>query len=257
MATLQKLSVTSNVAIDNKLKHIKAVAAFYNSDCRDVKSLETVLDEICGPLIDHDDDRPLTLESHEPSCLIAYFNKAVVLYHTSKRTTALKLLTALLQYIHVFDNEMVKKVCMLTATILLDTNRPRQAEAVLDLMKNRLNTTFEALMAADELADSELMAVNEGRRSRSLNEFKWMLRYCLLRCKVLAEQPVAVPVVEEVQIHYSHRLIIMFKMRSFFVLLQTSEMLVLKAHQFYLGHDYQMAAKELVKKPINELPNVL
>lgn len=39
--------------------------------------------------------------------------------------------------------------------------------------------------------------------------------------------------------------------------MQTTEMLVLKAHQFYLGHDYQMAAKELAKTPINELPNVL
>lgn len=30
--------------------------------------------------------------------------------------------------------------------------------------------------------------------------------------------------------------------------LQSPEMLVLKAHQYYAGHDYQMAAKELAKK---------
>lgn len=34
-------------------------------------------------------------------------------------------------------------------------------------------------------------------------------------------------------------------------------MLVLKAHQFYLGHDYQMAARELAKKPVNESPTIL
>lgn len=34
-------------------------------------------------------------------------------------------------------------------------------------------------------------------------------------------------------------------------------MLVLKAHQYYVGHDYQMAAKELAKKPATTLSNFL
>lgn len=32
-------------------------------------------------------------------------------------------------------------------------------------------------------------------------------------------------------------------------------MIVLKAHQYYIGHDYQMAAKELTKKPITAPSN--
>lgn len=32
---------------------------------------------------------------------------------------------------------------------------------------------------------------------------------------------------------------------------------MLKAHQYYVTHDYQMAAKELTKKPITMLPNFL
>lgn len=192
---LEKMTVASDA--DNRLKHIKAVAAFYTSDCRNVKALEMVLDEICGEI--SDDDQPLVVTDN--CCSVAYFNKAVVLFHVGKPLKALKVLSALLQHIHTLDDDVVKKLGILTANILLNTNQPKKAEAVLVLMKDRLKTTFELLTAADTFDDSELVLDNESRPvvTKSLDEFRWMLRYSLLRCKVLAQQTTVVPVAEEVR----------------------------------------------------------
>lgn len=184
---------------------MKAVAAFYKSDCRDVKALEMVLGEICGEFGDDE----LSLELNDNCCLVAYFNKAVVLFHMGKPLKALKVLSALLQHIRTLDDDVVKRMCILTANILLDTNQPRKAESVLGLMKDRLNTTFEALSADDNFDDSDLVLSKESRPRipKNLDEFRWMLRYNLLRCKVLAEQPVLVPAVEEVILYIAPNLI--------------------------------------------------
>lgn len=196
---LEKLDVSPEFEV--KLQHIKAVATFYNSECRNLKPFEAVLDGIVGNV--HDDDAPVEIKDN--CCLVAFFNKAVVLFHVGMPMKALKLLLALLNHIDSLDEEVAKKVCLLTANILLNSNQPKKAEAVLGLLKDRLNATFESLTAADDFDDSDLLLDKESQPKipKNLAEFRWMLRYSLLRCKVLSQQPIIIPA-EEVSLFSIH-----------------------------------------------------
>lgn len=195
MDGLEKLDVSPELEV--KLKHNKAVAAFFNSECRNLKPFEAVLDDIVGDA--HDDDA--SVEIKDNCCLVAFFNKAVVLFHVGMPMKALKLLLALLNHIETVDEDVAKKMCLLTANILLNSNQPKKAEAVLGLLKDRLNATFESLTAADDFDDSALLLDKESRPKipKNLTEFRWMLRYSLLRCKVISQHPILVPA-EEVQL---------------------------------------------------------
>lgn len=189
MEGLEKLEVAPELA--EKLKHIKAVATFYKGECRDLKTFQTFLDEIVGEM--PDDGQAIELK--DSCCLVAHFNKAIVLFHVSKPMKALKILLALLHHIDEVDEDVTRKMCLLTASILLNSNQPKKAEAVLNLMANRLNTSLESLIAEDEFEDSDLMLDKETapRPLKGLDEFRWMLRYNMMRCKVLSQETVVVP----------------------------------------------------------------
>lgn len=168
------------------------------------------------------------------SLVIPLFNKAVVLYQLRQPLAAWKIIFVLLKHLDALDTAVARKIGLLAIQLMLNLNQPKKAEAIITLLKLRLSSNSDLL--SDE--DDELTELLYEKRTevvkqnvKSLDEFRWMFRLYKLRSKIVNEKPILVPPEE------------------------SPEMLVLKAHQYYIGKDYQMAAKELTKKPAAELSN--
>lgn len=214
---------------DKKIVHNKAVAEFYQSGLKDHSEFNKCLDGIVGDLpnfnVDVFDIKDLTL-------VIPLFNKAILLYQLRKPLAALKIIFVLLKHLDALDTTVAERIGLLAIQLMLNLNQPKKAEAIITLLKLRLSSNSDLLTDEDdELSDLMFEKRTEmvKQTAKPIEEFQWMHRLYKLRSKILNEKPVGVPNEE------------------------SPEMLVLKAHQYYIGHDYQMAAKELTKKPVTEL----
>lgn len=126
---------------------------------------------------------------------------------------------------------MAQKVGLLTVNLLLNTNQAKKADALIELLQVRLNITSESL-TSDEDDDLLLSGQPKEKPVRSLDHFKRMFRLYKIRSNVLNGKNILIPSED------------------------TSEISILKAHQYYNGIDYQMAAKELSKQFANVPSNI-
>ncbi len=102
----------------------------------------------------------------------------------------------------------------------------------MELLQARLNISSESL-TSDEDDDSDLSRDKKKEKSvKSLDYFKWMFRLYKTRSNVLNVKNLLIPNED------------------------TSEISILRGHQYYNGIDYQMAAKELSKNFSNQQSNI-
>lgn len=210
--------------------HNKAVVEFYKNDFKKFEQFHRQLNEIIGRTLEDEEQ----VEIKDFSLVTAYFNKAIILYHLRQPQAALRISLALLKHIDVLENVLAQRVGLLVINLLLTTNQVKKAEAVVELLQTQITACPDAF-ASDEDDDSEPSADKklEQKSFKNLDQFKWMFRLYMLRTKLLNDKTIVIPSEE------------------------TTEMLVLKAHQYYNGHDFQMAAKELTKKYVNPIPTAL
>lgn len=185
---------------------------------------------------------------------IAYYNKALVMFHLRQPKAALKIMLAVMKHIDQLgnslkqqldkyffllmfvlklcntDDSVAQKVGLLTVNLLLNTNQAKKADALIELLQIRLNIKSESL-ASDE-DDDLLIGQSKEKPLKSLEQFKWMFRLYKIRSNVLNGKNILIPSED------------------------TSEISILKAHQYYNGIDYQMAAKEL-SKPFANAPSTI
>lgn len=103
----------------------------------------------------------------------------------------------------------------------------------MELLQVRLNITSESL-TSDEDDESDVARDNKKKEKslKSLDYFKWMFRLYKTRSNVLNVKNLLIPNED------------------------TSEISILRGHQYYNGIDYQMAAKELSKNFSNLQSNI-
>lgn len=202
---------------------------FYRSGLKNYNEFRKCLDDIIGEMpnlsIQAFDIKDLSLAA-------PLYNKSVILFQLRQPMAALKIVLALLKHLDAFDTELAQKIGLLAIQLVLNLNQPKKAEAIITLLKLRLSSSTDLLSGSDEDDEPNSLLdknIEPNRTLKPLNEFRWMFRLYKMRSKVLNQKSVLIPNEE------------------------TPEMLVLKAHQYYIGHDYQMAAKELAKKPITAL----
>lgn len=129
------------------------------------------------------------------------------------------------------DKKLLEKVGLLTACLLLDTNQAKKADELLQILTNKLEINND-----DILTDDPLDIETEKNRERMDDEqeaYRNLFRLVLIRSHLLNRKMITVPLED------------------------TSNFSILKAHQFYLGHDFQMASRELAKQFKNPAISVL
>lgn len=135
--------------------------------------------------------------------------------------------------VHFQDDKLVQRAGLLTINLLLNTNQPKKADALVELLQVRLNISSESL-TSDEDDDSDVSRGDKKKEKslKSLDYFKWMFRLYKIRSNVLNVKNLLIPNED------------------------TSEISILRGHQYYNGIDYQMAAKELSKNFSNQQSNI-
>ncbi|CRK91776.1 CLUMA_CG005408, isoform A [Clunio marinus] len=225
-ATFQCLDKLSPAVDPLRVAHNKAVCEFLNSDLKKCEQFRNALTSLQNP--------DLTLSvvdiKYANLCPI-YYNQAVLLFHMKQPYSALKIMKGILQHIDQLENRFLQKVGLLTACLLLDTNQAKKADQLIDMLQTRLDINNDDILMPDDLVEPELEKAKE-----TLDEeeeiFRNLFRLVLIRSYLLNGKNAIIPLEE------------------------TSNFSILKAHQFFLGNDFQMASRELAKQFKNELITV-
>lgn len=231
----------------------KAVAEFYRSDFKRYEPFRQRLNELIGDVSSNNDD---VIDIKDIAILVPLFNKSIVLYQLRQPLAALKILLVLLRHLDLVDTCVAQRIGLLAINILLNLNQPRKAEAIIDLLAARMHASVD-FTGSDEDDDIDVLAEKPKdtvKAAKPLNHYRNMFRLAKLRSKVMNHLSVLIPAEEVRDPFFQHVSMIDL---TFSVGFQSPEMLVLKAHQYYAGHDYQMAAKELAKKFSFSPPNFL
>lgn len=221
MQTLEKLSSSS--AVDPlRVAHDKAVCEFYKSELKKCDQFRKALTSLQNP----DLTQNVVDIKHVNLCSI-YYNQAVLLFHTRQPYSALKITKGILQHIDQMDHKFLQKVGLLTACLLLDTNQAKKADQLIEMLSTRLDINNDDILMPDD-TEPELEKVRE-RLDEEQEAFRNLFRLVLIRSYLLNGKMATIPLED------------------------TSNFSILKAHQFYLGNDFQMASRELAKKFSNEM----
>ncbi|XP_037027888.1 CCR4-NOT transcription complex subunit 10 [Bradysia coprophila] len=221
------VELESSIGVDPCIIHNKAVAEFYKSDFKNYEQFHKVLNQLIGKAADSNN-----YEFENVKMATVYFNKAVLLFQMRQHQAALKIMFAVMKHIDKLDDKVVQRAGLLTVNLLLNTNQPKKADALVELLQTRLNISSESL-TSDEDDDSDVSRDKKKEKSvKSLDYFKWMFRLYKTRSNVLNGKNLLIPNED------------------------TSEISILRGHQYYNGIDYQMAAKELSKNFTNLQSNI-
>ncbi|XP_058451693.1 CCR4-NOT transcription complex subunit 10 [Malaya genurostris] len=208
-----------------KVIHNRAVAEFYMSDLRrydQFRKTMVQITELVGEI--------QSVNVKHPELAAAYVNQAMILYHFKQPLAALKIILAVMSHFDQLDDYLLRKAGIFTVHLLLDTNQPKKANGLLAMLQARLNIRVQEILSSDD--EDERPVDNESRKDISeiqFEEFRKEFRLILIRSNLLNGK------------------------KNFLIPCEdTSEYSVLKGHQYYLGNDYQMAAKELSKRFVNE-----
>ncbi|XP_035783142.1 CCR4-NOT transcription complex subunit 10-like [Anopheles albimanus] len=223
LKTLQKLLKTQET--NPKVLHNKSVVEFYNSDLRRYDQFRTAMVQHTGLL-----GEIRTVEIKDCESCAAYVNQAIVLYHFKQPLGALKIMLAVMAHFDQLDDYLLRRAGIFTVHLLLDTNQPKKANRLLGMLQNRLGIQVYAILSDSD--EDEPLIDNESRKDISelqFEEFRKEFRLILIRSNLLnGKKNMSIPLED------------------------TSEYSILKGHQYFLGNDYQMAAKELSKQFTND-----
>lgn len=224
LQTLVKLQKTQDS--NPKVIHNRAVAEFYISDLRRYDLFRKTMiqiTELVGEI--H------TVNVKHPELAAAYVNQAIVLYHFRQPLGALKIMLAVMAHFDQLDDYLLRKAGIFTVHLLLDTNQPKKANGLLGMLISRLCIRVQDILSSDDEEERPQLD-NESRKDISeiqFEEFRKEFRLILIRSNLLNGKKNFIIPCED-----------------------TAEFSILKGHQYYLGNDYQMAAKELSKRFVNE-----
>lgn len=209
-----------------RVAHNKAVCEFYKSNLKHCEKFKKALTALQNP------DLSLNVVDikHANLCPI-YYNQAVLLFHMNEPYSSLKIVKAVMQHQDQLENKFLQKVGLLTACLLLNTNQARKADQLIDMLQTRLDINNDDILMPDELLEPELEKIRETLDDEQ-EAFRNLFRLVLIRSFLLNGKNAIIPLEE------------------------TSNFSILKAHQFYLGNDFQMASRELAKQFKNELITV-
>jgi CCR4-NOT transcription complex subunit 10 len=138
---------------------------------------------------------------------------------------------AIMNHIDHLENGMIEKAGLLTAILLLDTNQAKKADLLLQMLQARLDLNNDDILAPDDY-NLECEQLKKEELDEEQEIFRKLFRLVLIRSNLLNRKNILIPGEE------------------------TSDFSILKGHQYYLGNDFQMAAKELSKQFKNELITV-
>lgn len=246
---LQNLSkLESSFGCSTKLMLNKAVAEFYKNEFRNYEKFRKNLNELIGDIRSDSDE---IIEIKDIAILVPLFNKAILLFQLRQPMAALKIILVLIHHLDLVDLLVARRIGLLAVNILLNLNQPKGASDVIELLKSRLNGCPD--FSSDEDDELLLEKTLHAKPPKVLSEFKWMFRFYKFRSRIFNERNTLIPIEDVSGLILGAENEILKTACHF----QSPEMLVLKAHQYYAGHDYQMAAKELTKKFSAPTPNVL
>lgn len=199
---------------EQKLSHNRLIAEFYKNDLRSVNEMQKKFEEMLRQN-----------QQLKPEMTYLHYNYALLLYHKRQMKKALKILKPLVRFIKTssedqFDEVLNAHVFLLTLTILCDTSEFKQANSMLEQLRAPEGKKFFSLPLVVLFED----------QANQCGDFKDMWQLVSHRVDVLNDKP-------ELKLNMK---------------LEASEYSVLRAHQHFLKHDLQMAAKELSKKFQNE-----
>ncbi|XP_067616588.1 CCR4-NOT transcription complex subunit 10 isoform X2 [Eurosta solidaginis] len=211
--------------INSKLQHNRAVTKFYQSGCKDHGTLLMALS------CENADQAGLATSSSSVQKLsvspIARYNIAVIYYHRHMYQTAVDMLIALVNQLDELEQQIAGLVSTFMLRLLLVTNQLRKATAFLEMLqspehKGKLNLSRDVL-ATEETTSTALSPPYSPNHENVQQAYKFLA----LQTYVLNRKPIVVT--EDGSAEYS----------------------ALKAHQYYIMKDFQMAAKQL--KKVNEI----
>lgn len=211
---------------DCKLQHNQAVAKFYKSQCKEHKHLLKTLQELD---LNQENTYRITLTSltnmtptmATAPTLVPLYNKAVIYYHRHMYQTAIDVLKPAVYKLDIYDESAAAIIGVLYLRLLLATNQPNKAYNFLEKLLNKLGISIVNLLTNDECNTQETLPRLEENLCKSL-------KLLSLLTHVINKKPIVVP--ED----------------------GSSEFSALKAHQYYIMKDFQMAAKQLKKININD-----
>lgn len=116
---------------------------------------------------------------------IAYFNKAVILFHLRKPFAAMKILEPYVEKLEELDEPLKSKIGLLMIVLLLSTNQYEKAYDTLNKFAKHVS------------ASSDLFGAEEGfsanSNSNDLNNFNRMFKLISMLTEILNENVVAIP----------------------------------------------------------------
>lgn len=220
------------------LRHNRAVVSYYKTGCTQhsvlLKELEALTADADAP---GDVSSGLSLKQGAAAATVARYNRAVIYYHRHMFGTALEKLAPLVARLEALEKAMAALVATLQLQLLLATNQLNRAEAFLDYLQYKLNlvATAPSSNAAEEAAvvgtappsaatNSSVVASPGGAAVEgAVPGLGGSLQLLQLITLVLNRKPV---VIQEDG---------------------TPEYAALKAQQYYIMKDFQMAAKQLMR----------
>lgn len=226
------------------LRHNRAVVNYYKGGCTQHSALLKELEELTV-----DADAPgetssgLTLKHGAAAATVARYNRAVIYYHRHMYGTALEKLAPLVARLEALEKAMAALVATLQLQLLLATNQLNRAEAFLDYLQYKLNLVASApssspsteetppgstsppstVAASPAGASTGTGAGGSSAVEGSSSVLGGSLQLLQLLTLVLNRKPVVIP--ED----------------------GTPEYAALKAQQYYIMKDFQMAAKQLMR----------
>ncbi|XP_011202640.2 CCR4-NOT transcription complex subunit 10 [Bactrocera dorsalis] len=204
---------------NNKLEHNRAVAKFYKSGCKDHATLLKSINENTGSI-----DRSSPISSKLSYSPIARFNMAVIYYHRHMYETAINTLTPLVDQVEDLEEHMAALVCTFMLRLLLVTNQLRKAAAFLEMLQSPEHKS-SLYLNRDTLIGEEASACETATTNHE--NFQRAYKFLAIQTCVMNRKPIVVA--EDGSAEFSS----------------------LKAHQYYIMKDFQMAAKQL--KKVNEI----
>lgn len=208
------------------MAHNKSVCEFYKSDLKKCEQFKKNLSALQNPDLSQN-----VVDIKSSHLCPIFYNQAVVLFHQKQPYSALKLMKGILQHIDQLENKFLQKVGLLTACLLLDTNQAKKADQLIDMLQTRLDINNDDILMPDDLLEPELEKIKEPIDEDEAT-FRNLFRLVLIRSFLLNGKNAIIPLEE------------------------TSNFSILKAHQFFLMNDFQMASRELAKQFKNELITV-
>ncbi|XP_065354321.1 CCR4-NOT transcription complex subunit 10 isoform X2 [Calliphora vicina] len=204
---------------DIKLHHNKAVAKFYKDNCKEYMTLLEQLQKL-------DTKEFLSEKDINVSSLpFTIYNKAVIYYHRHMHNAALDILEPLFYKMDSYDENVLTMLGILEMRLLLASNQPEKALFFLEVFLKKLGINILHLIT-DDLNSHESIPRLDENVSKSL-------KLMALITQVVNKKLVVVP--EDVSPAFS----------------------ALKAHQYYIMKDFQMAAKQLNKINVSRYMNGL